>query len=478
MSELRCKPWKPLTSRKRMQLTCTIETTGIFDQASKSPIFSTRKQSVQFLCFAPPESISDLLVGVKNSIKTLQMKNSEQTPSLSGLLNEAAPSEWFLSGQTTENGPVVEIPIHSDRFSVGRKSGASLQLNVGSVSSKHAEIEISSNGTSLILRDLGSTNGTFLNGIQVRGEVTAHEGDLVQFASLVFRILATAEKKQSNTVAAAEVTHERALSMMQFDRLISEGGVFPHYQPLVTLHDQNVFGYEVLGRSKLFGLQSPVEMFYAAGQLDLEAELSEVFRFQGVMKAAELPATQNLFVNTHPKELGQPRLYESLKRVREMAPDRLVTLEIHEAATTDLRMMLELREVLDDLNIQLAFDDFGVGQARLVELAEVRPEYLKFDMQLTKNLEHAPPKRQEVVGLFAKMVKDLGIKTLAEGVETRACHEMLLEMGFDMGQGFFYGKPKSISHFLLEKNDGDAPSELANESQASQAEAEENSDSP
>ena len=75
------------------------------------------------------------------------------------------------------------------------------------------------------------------------------------------------------------------------------------------------------------------------------------------------------------------------------------------------------------------------------------------------------------------MVKDLGIKTLAEGVETRACHEMLLEMGFDMGQGFFYGKPKSISHFLLEKNDGDAPSELANESQASQAEAEENSDS-
>ena len=361
--------------------------------------------------------------------------------------SDAAPCEWFLSGQTAENGPVTEIPIHSERFTIGRQTGSTLRLGSAAISSNHAEIEPNPKGESLTLRDLNSTNGTFVNGVQVRGEVVLHDGDLVQFASLVFRVQTNTARQESNTVSVSGEIHDRALSMMQFDRLINDGGVYPYYQPLVNLTDKSVFAYEILGRSRLFGLQTPDKMFYAASQLDLEAELSEVFRFQGIVQAAETLPTQNLFVNTHPKELGQPRLYESLAEIREAAPQRKITLEIHEAATTDLRMMMELRDVLDSLDMQLAFDDFGVGQARLVELAEVRPEYLKFDMQLTKNLEHAPKKRQEVVRLFAKMVKDLGIHTLAEGVETEACHQMLLDMGFDMGQGFYYGKPKPLKSY-------------------------------
>ena len=73
-------------------------------------------------------------------------------------------------------------------------------------------------------------------------------------------------------------------------------------------------------------------------------------------------------------------------------------------------MMRKLCAVLKDLDIKLAFDDFGVGQARLVELGEVRPDYLKFDMKLTKNINHAPAKRQEVVALFANLVNNLGFR--------------------------------------------------------------------
>lgn len=351
--------------------------------------------------------------------------------------------EWFLCGQLSEQEPVREIPIHSTTFSVGRRTGSSLCLPVGCISSNHAELEV--NEASLTLRDLDSTNGTFVNGKKISGEVNVAEGDLIQFASLVFRVGTSAMEQESRTIA--EDTHDRALAMMQFDRLISEGGVYPYFQPLVNLSDRSLIGYEILGRSRLFGLQTPGEMFHAASQLDLEAELSEVFRLKGIHVGKGLPYDKNLFVNTHPKELGQPRLYESLKALREEDPDRQITLEIHEAATTDLKMMLELQEVLKDLDMKLAFDDFGVGRARLVELAEVRPEYLKFDMKLTQNLEQAPKKRQEVVALFAKMVKDLGIQTLAEGVETEECHSMLIEMGFDLGQGFLYGKPRPIDRY-------------------------------
>jgi EAL domain-containing protein (putative c-di-GMP-specific phosphodiesterase class I) len=242
--------------------------------------------------------------------------------------------------------------------------------------------------------------------------------------------------------------------MIQFERLISEGGLYPHFQPLVKLRDQSRIGYEVLGRSRLFGLQSPQEMFYAASQLNLEAQLSEAFRQRGVEIGTAFGPEANLFVNTHPTELDRPEFYDSLQTLRKSAPNQTITLEIHEGATTNLAMMRELCNVLKDLEIKLAFDDFGVGRARLVELGEVRPDYLKFDMKLTKNIEHAPPKRQELVALFASLVNNLGIQTLAEGVETRECHEILVQMGFEMGQGFYYGRPSPISKYTNEEDKG------------------------
>ena len=79
-------------------------------------------------------------------------------------------------------------------------------------------------------------------------------------------------------------------------------------------------GYEVLGRSRLFGLQSPHEMFHAASQLNLEAQLSEAFRLRGVEIGTAFGSDANLFVNTHPKELDRPEFYDSLREVREAAP--------------------------------------------------------------------------------------------------------------------------------------------------------------
>ena len=110
--------------------------------------------------------------------------------------------------------------------------------------------------------------------------------------------------------------------------------------------------------------------------------------------------------------------------------------------------MCELSNTLSDLNIQLAFDDFGVGEARLVELSEIRPDYLKFDMKLTNNIHAASAKRQELVALFARMLNELGINTLAEGIETKECHETICQMGFKFAQGFYYGRPEAISKYV------------------------------
>ena len=355
--------------------------------------------------------------------------------------------QWFLSGQVDDSEPNRQYTIHTLPFSIGRRSDSSLHLPLGCISKNHAEILDAGDG-SLILRELGSTNGTFVNGEQVQGEVKIKENDLIHFAAVVFRVGVKQEQLTQQTIQ--EDVCDQALAMIQFERLISDGGLYPHFQPLVRLDDQSRIGYEVLGRSRLFGLQSPHEMFLAASQLNLEAQLSEAFRLRGIEIGTAFGSDANLFVNTHPKELDRPEFYDSLREVRAAAPEQAITLEIHEGAATNMTMMRELCAVLKDLNIMLAFDDFGVGRARLVELGEVRPDFLKFDMKLTKNIEHAPAKRQELVALFCNLVNNLGIQTLAEGVETRECHEVLVQMGFQLGQGFYYGRPSPIKKYTQE----------------------------
>jgi EAL domain-containing protein (putative c-di-GMP-specific phosphodiesterase class I) len=208
------------------------------------------------------------------------------------------------------------------------------------------------------------------------------------------------------------------------------------------MSDRKVLGYEVLARSRFFGLKDPHSMFAAAKVLDLEAELSRILRDEGIRSGSILPKDHALFVNTHPAEMDDLELLIfSLGELRNQDPTRPMVLEIHEAAVTCGEQMRMLRAALNELKIGLAYDDFGAGQARLVELADVPPDYLKFDMSFVQNLESASVERQRMLATLVKMVHDLGIAPLAEGIELGGDHEICLQMGFQFGQGFYYGYP-------------------------------------
>ncbi len=356
------------------------------------------------------------------------------------------PSVWFFAGQVDESQPVRHVTVNAFPFRVGRLQNLSLTIPCPSISKEHAEI-LDRDGE-LWIQDLNSTNGTYVNGARVRGAVPLNEWDLVQFATVVFRV-GRAEKAATSGNTVREDTYDRALAMIQFDRLMSDGAVVPFYQPIVSLEHGNTVGYEVLGRSRIFGLRSPKEMFSAASQLNAESELSRIFRRQGVRNAQELAPGMNVFVNTHPAELCQDGLIDSLRELRELSPRQDITLEIHEAALTDLTYIRELQKQLRDLNIQLAFDDFGAGQSRLIELVEVRPDYLKFDMQLIQGMDASSMSRVRMVRSLVKMVTDLGIVPLAEGIETEDVGDLCRHMGFQLAQGYYYGRPAAISAYRI-----------------------------
>jgi EAL domain-containing protein (putative c-di-GMP-specific phosphodiesterase class I) len=371
--------------------------------------------------------------------------------STSSTSGSAVPASiWFLTGQSDASEQVRLIPIRSVPFLVGRRSDSALCLRQNCVSKKHAELSVSND--QLRVRDLESTNGTYVNGERISAATGLNPGDIVQFATVVFRVSRTEhfEEDANELGTIHEDTYDQAMAMVQLERLINDRAVVPYFQPIVRVDDSTnpLSGYEVLGRSDVLGMTHPREMFHTASQLNLETELSRVFRMQGLELGQALGPNVSLFFNTHPAELLGTELGASLQELRAEAPDRPMVLEIHEAAVTSPQMIRSLRDDLNDLRIQLAFDDFGAGQARLLELADVRPDFIKFDMKLVQGIHQAPASRQQVVALLVRMLNELGIVPVAEGVENAEEHLTLCQMGVQMGQGYYYGRPGSIDELL------------------------------
>lgn len=354
---------------------------------------------------------------------------------------------WLLAGQISPGDSIRQFRIDETPFTVGRHPDASLMIPVNSVSSTHAELREECG--LLWVNDFGSTNGTYVNGIRIHGPTPLGHGDLLQFAVSVFRVeMETIDDSKSLQTEQSD-SADRALAMIQLDRMMSDRSVETHFQPIVAIANRERLGFEMLARSRLVGLYTPGAMFDAANALDVERQLTRMLRTEGLRQAVEFPGEPLLFANTHPVETNDPEhLVESLEQLRRMDPDASLILEIHECAVTDLGRMQEIRDVLRELNMGLAYDDFGAGHARLVELVEVPPDYLKFDISLIRNLHEAPAQRKRLIGSLVDMIRELGIPALAKGVEREDEHQACVDLGFDYAQGFLYGRPRPAMAWL------------------------------
>ncbi|HEY2253325.1 MAG TPA: EAL domain-containing protein [Planctomycetaceae bacterium] len=355
-----------------------------------------------------------------------------------------AGQEWVLSGRPVEGQESRSFTLTSLPFRVGRKSGLSLTLPRNTISGLHAEFF--ETDKKLFIRDLGSTNGTFVNGNRLAGEGELRDGDVVQFADVPFRLSRSLSNHPSHT--RSKDACDEALAIVQIDRLFTGKGVTPHYQPIVDIRTNRLVAFEVLARSRLVGLETPKFMFTAAAQLGLSTALSEKLRHVAIEESAWFDETPHLFLNTHPGEVQAKTLLESCAELRQLNPHQRLTIEIHEAAITAVDDMVALRQGLDAIDMKLAFDDFGAGQARMVELAEVRPSYIKFDRSMIQNLDTADASRRRLVKNLVSMVAELRIVPLAECIETAEECAACVDAGFALAQGYYHGKPLPATHYM------------------------------
>ncbi len=361
--------------------------------------------------------------------------------------NDVTNEQWHLDG-LLGHGKTWSIRVDPLPFRVGRHSSCHLNLASDGVSRYHAEIKVSEDR--LWLRDLGSTNGTFLNHRRLVGPAPLENGDIVHFGTLEFRIRCQPQREHDSDgmrstgvfALGSDLPDQFVNCGPEFSELLSTRAVVPVYQPIVDLSGGRIIGYEVLGRGKHPGLPTePLALFGIAERLGKEIELSHLFRQVGVESALRVIGETRLFFNNHPAETDFEEMKGSLREVRELCPKLPLVLEVHERTVTKGRGMSNLRALLTDLDIGLAYDDFGAGQARLLELIQVPPDVLKFDAVLVRELHKRPAKFQQVLQTLIYMAKDLGVDTLAEGIESQEEAETCALMGFDSAQGYFFGRP-------------------------------------
>lgn len=233
--------------------------------------------------------------------------------------------------------------------------------------------------------------------------------------------------------------------MRRLREIIADGEVRTLVHPIFDLGTMLPIGYEALSRGpEASEFERPDKLFKVAYDNDLVLRLERLCRRKAIEAAKALPPDRLLFLNVEPDAVADPELREvmstSLLAQAEITPDRVV-LEITErSAITDFTTFRSTLEYLRALGFRVAVDDAGAGYGSLQCLAEVRPEWLKIDMSLVRACE----KDEVRASLIASMVvfaDRLGVKLVAEGIETEAELRRLRDLGVGYGQGFLFSMP-------------------------------------
>lgn len=353
-------------------------------------------------------------------------------------------SAWFLEGYIYQPEKMHRVVVDSLPFVIGRGSEVGLTLTNTEVSRLHCTLEVNDSHT-LSITDHGSTNGTWVNGMAVSEAIIQH-GDVISLGGLELRLvqLSSAQRNSDQTIIASHaVSTPGALrGMREFEALMTEQRVTALFQAIFS-SSGTVVGYEALGRGTHPDLHaSPFHLFALAHSLGQQVALSELLRERALAITLSQGITKPLYLNTDATELANvPRLIEHLAALRKRAPSLPMVIEIHEEGVTSVAELRQLVAGLQAHNYQFAYDDFGAGRARLMELIEVPPSVLKFDISLIRGIDRAPAAHRHLVASLINVANTVGAKTLAEGVETAAELSACTELGIDYIQGYWLGRP-------------------------------------
>lgn len=241
---------------------------------------------------------------------------------------------------------------------------------------------------------------------------------------------------------------------------IAAGQLRVHYQPRVDLRTAQFVGAEALVRWQhpTRGLLPPSEFIDVAEESGLVRELGAWVLREAVHQAARwnrdgaAASPVTMAVNLSTRQLSQPDIVELVASVlAESGFDPAdLTLEITETALMhDARAAAVTLRRLKALGVRIAIDDFGTGYGSLTYLQQFPIDELKIDRSFVAQLGSDHDRENSaIVAACVQLAHAVGIDALAEGVETEAQRPVLIDLGCDLAQGYYFARPLTAEGLL------------------------------
>jgi EAL domain-containing protein (putative c-di-GMP-specific phosphodiesterase class I) len=225
------------------------------------------------------------------------------------------------------------------------------------------------------------------------------------------------------------------------------------FQPIMDLQKGGTLGFEALSRGPAGTQQhSPLNLFESAAATDLVFELDRHCRRRALRTARDLPSPYRLFINVVPASMYDPDFQgTSLIALLEglgLSPERIVLEVSEQYAIENYTLFVEALQNFTQMGFSIAVDDIGAGYSGLEKIAHLNPRYLKFDMQLVRDIDESHVKR-EMARALKTFADKMDAKIIAEGIEREGERQACVELGIDYAQGYLLARPAALETFNL-----------------------------
>lgn len=310
-------------------------------------------------------------------------------------------------------------------------------------------------------------------GIAFSGSRDANGEDMLRDAEIAMYRAKQAGKARCEVFDKA--MHDAAIKRLQLEtdlrRALELDEFRVYYQPLVSLQNEKIVGFEALTRwQRPHGLVLPGEFISVADEIGITLPVNRALLREAVRQLrvwqTSFPSISplTLSVNVTAKQFAQPDLASQIGEIlRQTGTDpHWIDLEItEEVAMGDAERSVIVLSQLKALGVRLSIDDFGTGYSSLHRLQRFPVDTLKIDQSFISAMDREP-ETYEIVHIIVMLANSLGLRTVAEGIESRRQMEMLKHLGCELGQGYLISRPaeaETIEQLLISQQAVDAASD-------------------
>jgi EAL domain-containing protein (putative c-di-GMP-specific phosphodiesterase class I) len=251
-----------------------------------------------------------------------------------------------------------------------------------------------------------------------------------------------------------ETMNARALERLELEhglrRAVERGEFVVHYQPKVSLATGKIVSFEALVRwehperglllpKEFVPLAEETGLIIPIGEAVLEEACAQVNEWRE-LRPFDPPA---MCVNLSARQFREPGLSQSVVRIigeNGLEPSSLYLEVTESTAMRDALATAATLEEIQELGVRTILDDFGTGYSSLSYLERFPVDYIKIDRSFVGGLDKEPGAAVLASGVIS-LAHALGLKVIAEGVETKEQFERLREMGCDLAQGHLFSEP-------------------------------------